>query len=88
MYKMTFDYHTHSTYSDGKGTMEESVKTAISKGLKGLAITDHGPGHLFYGVKRKEIPQMKEEIQRLREAYPQIDIYFGVEAYSDRKSVV
>ncbi|MGI6256560.1 MAG: PHP domain-containing protein [Anaerovoracaceae bacterium] len=80
MYKMTFDYHTHTTYSDGKGTMEESVKTAISKGLKGLAITDHGPGHLFYGVKRKEIPQMKEEIQRLREAYPQIDIYFGVEA--------
>ncbi len=52
MYKLTFDYHTHTTYSDGKGTMEESVKAAVERGLKALAITDHGPGHLFYGVKR------------------------------------
>ncbi len=80
MYKLTFDYHTHTTYSDGKGTMEESVKAAVERGLKALAITDHGPGHLFYGVKRDKFPEMKEEIARLRERYPQIDLYFGVEA--------
>lgn len=80
MYGLTFDYHTHTSYSDGKGTMEDNVLAAIAKGLKGLAITDHGPGHLFYGVKREEIPKMKEEVERLREQYPQIELYFGVEA--------
>ena len=28
------DYHTHTIYSHGKGTIEENVKVAISKGIK------------------------------------------------------
>ena len=34
---MTFDYHTHTTFSHGKGSIEDNVKVAISKGLKALA---------------------------------------------------
>ncbi|MBF1138496.1 MAG: PHP domain-containing protein [[Eubacterium] sulci] len=55
-YRMTFDYHTHTTFSHGTGSIEDNVKVAISKGLKALAISDHGPGHLTYGVKRSAIP--------------------------------
>lgn len=79
-YRMTFDYHTHTTFSHGKGSIEDNVKAAVAAGLKGLAITDHGPGHLTYGVKRSDFPVMREEIERLKPLYPQLEIYLGVEA--------
>ena len=79
-YKMTFDYHTHTTFSHGKGSIEDNVKAAIAAGLTGLAITDHGPGHLTYGVKRSDFPVMRTEIDRLKPLYPQLSIYLGVEA--------
>ena len=47
------DYHTHTLYSHGKGTIQQNVEAAQRKGLKEIAITDHGPGHILYGVKRK-----------------------------------
>ena len=28
------DYHTHTVYSHGKGSIEDNVKVAISKGIK------------------------------------------------------
>ena len=79
-YRMTFDYHTHTTFSHGKGSIEDNVKVAISKGLNALAISDHGPGHLTYGVKRSALPVMRAEIDRLKEVYPEIDLYLSVEA--------
>ena len=86
-YRMTFDYHTHTIYSESRfggkhaiGTMEENVVAAIERGLDEVAISDHGPGHVFYGMKKKKIPEMKAEIARLRDLYPQIKIYFSVEA--------
>ena len=86
MYRMTFDYHTHTIYSSGmirphgKGTPEENVKAAIAKGLKGIAISDHGPGHLSYGIKREKISLLHREIVRLRKVYPEIEIFMSVEA--------
>lgn len=79
-YKMIFDYHTHTTFSHGKGSIEDNVKAAIAVGLEGIAITDHGPGHLTYGVKRSNFAVMRKEVDRLRSVYPQIDIFLGVEA--------
>lgn len=79
-YRMVFDYHTHTIFSHGKGSIEDNVKAAITAGLSGLAITDHGPGHLTYGVKRRDFPVMRREIDRLRRVYPQIELYLGVEA--------
>lgn len=85
-YRMTFDFHTHTIYSPGiikphgKGLMEENVQEAIRKGLSAIAISDHGPGHFLYGEKREKIPEMQAEIQRLREKYPEIQIYLSVEA--------
>jgi len=36
-----FDLHTHSTYSDGTLDPEEVVELASSRGLAGIALTDH-----------------------------------------------
>lgn len=79
-YKMIWDFHSHTTYSHGKGSIEESVIIGIKRGLKKVAITEHGPGHLAYGVSMKKMKEMKVEIEKLKNLYPEIEIVFGVEA--------
>src|SRR5690606_11637271 len=80
--KLYGDYHTHTIYSHGSGTIRDNVESALKKGLKEIAICDHGPGHYLYGVKKKNIPLMREEIDRLNEEYSKkgIRILLGVEA--------
>ncbi|MGL5328893.1 MAG: PHP domain-containing protein [Peptostreptococcaceae bacterium] len=73
------DYHTHTIYSHGQGTIEESVNVAISKGIKTLGISDHGYKHLAYGVKLSNIAKMRDEIDKLNEKYDEIDILLGME---------
>ncbi|SHH17821.1 PHP domain-containing protein [Tepidibacter thalassicus] len=74
------DYHTHTVYSHGKGSIEDNVKVAISKGLKTIGISDHGYKHMGFGIKYRDIPKMREEIDYLREKYPNINILMGIEA--------
>ena len=78
--KLYGDYHTHTIYSHGKGTVEENVVKAISVGLKEVAITDHGLKHVVFGLREKKVFKMREEIELLRIKYPEIKIYAGVEA--------
>lgn len=76
------DYHTHSKYSakgHGKGTILENASVAYNKGLKQIAITDHGFDHKLFGVKRKDIPIIKEDILNAKEVTG-VDILLGVEA--------
>ncbi len=76
------DYHTHTKYSrhnHGKGSVLENASVAQSKGLKQIAITDHGFDHKLYGVRRREIPSVKEDILNAKEVTG-VDILLGVEA--------
>ena len=79
-YRMTFDWHTHTVYSHGKGTIEDNVRVAHEKGLREIAITDHGPGHLTYGFSMDKIPEIRAEIERLKTVYPDVNVLLGVEA--------
>ena len=79
-YKMVYDHHTHTTYSHGKGSILDNARVAHEKGLKSIAITDHGPGNFLYGMKMKLIPQMREDIKRARAEYPDVRVFLGVEA--------
>ncbi len=80
-YKLKFDIHTHTVFSHGKGTIEDNVKVAIEKGLESIGISDHGPGHISYGIKRKDLPEMRRQIDDLNDKYrDKIKIYLGVEA--------
>ena len=76
------DYHTHTKFSrnnHGKGTIEDNVRAAYEKGLSQIAITDHGFNQKSFGVRRKDIPLVKEKIEDAKEMYP-IDVLLGVEA--------
>ena len=82
-YVMTYDLHTHTTYSHGnhgKGSVEDNVKSALEKGLEYVAISDHCPGHLFYGIKRENFPKLKKDIADMTEKYPEINVRMSVEA--------
>lgn len=76
------DYHTHTKYSrhnHGKGIVLENASVAQDKGLKQIAITDHGFNHYAYGVRRRDIPSVKEDILNAKEVTG-VDILLGVEA--------
>lgn len=84
-FRITADYHTHTIYSrvgpyfHGKGKIVENVAAAVGKGLKEVAITDHGPTD-FYGLSLKNIPQMREDIAEAVKRFPRIKVFLGVEA--------
>lgn len=80
--KIYGDYHTHTTFSHGSGSIRDNVNWALQRGLKEVAICDHGPGHYLYGVKKEKLPLMREEIDRLNKEYNKkgIKILLGVEA--------
>ena len=73
------DYHTHTTYSHGKGTIEDNVLAAVNLGLKEVGITDHGFKHMTFNVRRMDWPYMERDVAALRQKYPQINIYLGLE---------
>lgn len=73
------DYHTHTVYSHGKGSIEDNVKVAIEKGIKTLGISDHGYKHIAYGLKMDDIFIMREEIDKLNDKYSEINILLGIE---------
>ena len=77
--KIWGDYHTHTIFSHGKGTIEDNIKVAEEKGLKELAITDHSFSHKLYNVLRKDIPVMRRQIEALKDKY-NVKVYLGVEA--------
>lgn len=74
------DYHSHTTYSDGKGKMEDTILAAREKGLKTIGFSDHAWGHTFYGYKKKKLPLIREELEYLRKKYPDMKLIFSVEA--------
>jgi len=76
---LTADYHTHTVFSHGTGTIEENVIEAMAKNLKSIAITDHGFRHWMIAISPADIPKMRAEVERLRKLYP-IEILLGIEA--------
>lgn len=59
------DYHTHSIYSkDAKSTITDNVNTAIDKGLKEIACSEHGYFHM-YGMKPADFESQIREVERI-----------------------
>ncbi len=79
--EFTGDYHMHSKYSDGRATVSEMVNSARLKGLRSVAITDHGPHNVGTGVeKASTFLDIKKELRELSDEYSDINIFCGCEA--------
>lgn len=77
--KITADYHTHTDNSDGKATVEQIVHAAKSAGLSEVAITDHGHGKWFNGIKPKQYSMLRALVGKCG-TDNDIKALFGVEA--------
>lgn len=79
--KLFADYHTHTIYSDGRGTPAENIKAAADRGLAAVAITDHGPRGVGIGVAGPEtFLAIQEEVAGLAGSFPEIRALVGAEA--------
>ncbi len=66
-------------YLHGKGRIIDNARAAAEKGLKLVAITDHGPTD-FYGLSLKKLPQMRADIAAALKELTGLEIKLGVEA--------
>ena len=73
------DYHVHSVFSHGKQTIAENARRAKELGFRQIAVTDHGLRHIIFGLRRKKLAKMREEIAALGDA-DGVEILLGVEA--------
>lgn len=72
------DYHTHTTYTHGKSTIEENVKQAENLGLKEIAITEHSyKGHNH--IRQGDLEKMRDDINSIKDKY-RVKILLGIEA--------
>ena len=79
---MLYNFHTHTTYCDGKSTAEEMVQRAIELGLSKLGFSGHSYTEfdLEPCMSQEGTEQYKKEITDLKEKYKdQIEIFLGIE---------
>ena len=76
---LTADYHTHTIFSHGKGTILDNAISAKESGLLAVAITDHGYAHHAFGIKQKKLPTMKSLCENAKEQTG-VEVLLGVEA--------
>ena len=74
------DLHMHSTWSDGRNTIEEMVAAAAQLGYQYVAITDHSESAWSSRkLARADIPRQHDEIEAVRATISNIEILRGIE---------
>ena len=77
---MLTNYHTHTTFCDGKSTVEEVVLAALEKGFDAIGFSGHGYTAFDYSYCMRDTEGYLSEIRRVKEKYgKEIEIYAGVE---------
>lgn len=83
-YKMRVfaDYHTHTKYSHGKGTVLDNTARAHVLGLEEIAISDHGPAHMLgIGIEGLHIlDKIRADANHSMQVYPNVKVKLAVEA--------
>lgn len=60
--------HCHSTYSDGRHSIEQMARAAEKMGMKYMTISDHSPtAHYAGGLTLDRLKEQWEEIERVQE---------------------
>ncbi len=75
-------FHVHTSYTDGKESLEEMVKTALELGFEYIGITDHSVSAYYaHGLSAARLNSEIEYIDRLNKQYEgKIRILKGIES--------
>ena len=72
--------HSHSTWSDGKNTLEEMVIACIEKKFEYIVISDHSKTAVYAGgLTVEQIGEQQREIDRLNQKYVPFVIFKSIE---------
>jgi DNA polymerase (family 10) len=73
--------HNHSTYSDGKNTLEEMAEACRAHGLSYFGIADHSKYAAYAGgLKEEDVLRQHAEIDQLNSQWADFQILKGIEA--------
>lgn len=74
-------FHTHTLRSDGTATLEQMVAEAKRLGYSYIGISDHSQSAFYaQGLKADDLKAQEREIQVVREKYPEVRIFWGIES--------
>lgn len=75
------NYHTHSTFCDGKATVTEVLDAGNKQGLIALGFSSHAPlpFHRSWSMKPEVFASYREEIAKLKLSGPLPEVYCGLE---------
>jgi len=77
--KLYGDYHTHTVYSHGKGTVLQNAAAARDKGLIAIGISDHGFAHPFFGLRRDKLTALRNDCKSAEDKTG-VRVLMGVES--------
>ncbi len=78
-----FSFHTHSTFCDGKASMEDVCQKAIDLDLSALGFSSHAPVPFTtpWAMKFEDVMEYKKEIDRCKDLFgSKLKIYSALEA--------
>ncbi len=74
-------FHSHTTASDGKHTLEEMARHCIALGYVYLGVSDHSRSAIYAGgLMLEAIQQQHQEIDRLNKELAPFNIFKGIES--------
>ena len=74
-------FHSHTTYSDGKHSLEEMARHCRGLGYEYIGITDHSQRAVYAGgLTTEAIQQQHEEIDHLNKILAPFKIFKGIES--------
>lgn len=79
---MLRNYHTHTRWCDGRNTVEEMIRAALSQGMRALGFSGHSYTAFDESccMMPEDIPKYAAEVRAAKARYQgQLEIYLGVE---------
>lgn len=74
-------FHVHSYYSDGVNSPEELLAEAKARGWEFIGLSDHSQSAYYAGgLKPGDLERQKQELAALRQKYPGVAMFWGVES--------
>ncbi len=77
-----YNYHTHTTFSDGENSPREMIEKAIALGFHSIGISDHAytAFHPHWSIAQGRLTEYIREVTALKEEYKdRIRVYVGLE---------